>query len=95
MSNIVAIVGRPNVGKSTLINRLVGRNATNVANKPGVTKQLDWIRINENFELLDSPGILWPKLDEEKVAFNMQLRLCFFNRFIDDSGLFRQQFIAF
>ncbi len=67
----ILIVGIPNVGKSTLINRLVGRNATNVANKPGVTKQLDWIRINENFELLDSPGILWPKLDEEKVAFNL------------------------
>ena len=67
----ILIVGIPNVGKSTLINRLVGKNATNVANKPGVTKQLDWIRINENFELLDSPGILWPKLDEEKVAFNL------------------------
>jgi ribosome biogenesis GTPase A len=67
----ILIVGIPNVGKSTLINRLVGRNATNVANKPGVTKQLDWIRINDSFELLDSPGILWPKLDEEKVAFNL------------------------
>lgn len=67
----ILIVGIPNVGKSTLINRLVGKKATNVANKPGVTKQLDWIRINENFELLDSPGILWPKLDEEKVAFNL------------------------
>lgn len=67
----ILIVGIPNVGKSTLINRLVGKKAVNVANKPGVTKQLDWIRINEDLELLDSPGILWPKLDEEKVAFNL------------------------
>ena len=67
----ILIVGIPNVGKSTLINRLVGKKAQTTGNKPGVTKQLDWIRINENLELLDSPGILWPKLDEELVAFNL------------------------
>ena len=65
------VVGIPNVGKSTLINRLVGRKAVNVGNKPGVTKSLDWIRINKDIELLDTPGILWPKLDDEKVAFNL------------------------
>ncbi len=64
------IVGIPNVGKSTLINRLVGKKATNVGNKPGVTKDLNWIRINEKIELLDSPGILWPKLDN-KNALNL------------------------
>lgn len=65
------ILGIPNVGKSTLINRLVGRKATNVGNKPGITKQLEWIRINNNLELLDTPGILWPKLDNQEIALNL------------------------
>lgn len=67
----ILVLGVPNVGKSTLINRLVGKKATNVGNKPGVTKSLEWIRINEKIELLDTPGILWPKLDDEIVAHNL------------------------
>ena len=67
----VLVVGIPNAGKSTLINRLVGKKVSNVGNKPGVTKQLNWIRISDSLELLDSPGILWPKLDEEIVALNL------------------------
>lgn len=67
----VLIIGIPNVGKSTLLNRLVGKKAVEVGNKPGVTKNLSWIRINEKIELLDTPGILWPKLDEGTVAFNL------------------------
>lgn len=65
------IIGIPNVGKSTLINKLVGKRAVNVGNRPGITKMNQWIRINDDIELLDTPGILWPRLDEEKVAFNL------------------------
>ncbi len=67
----VLVVGVPNVGKSTLINRLVGKKATNVGNKPGVTKSLEWIRINDKLELLDTPGILMPKISDEEVAKNL------------------------
>jgi len=67
----ILILGIPNVGKSTLINKLVGKKATNVGNKPGVTKQLEWIRINETLELLDTPGILWPKLTGETTGLNL------------------------
>ena len=67
----VIIIGIPNVGKSTLINRLVGKKVTSVGNKPGITKQLSWIRINDKLELLDTPGILWPKLDDQKTALNL------------------------
>lgn len=67
----ILVLGVPNVGKSTLINRLVGKKATNVGNKPGVTKNLEWIRINDKVELLDSPGILMPRLDDQEVAHNL------------------------
>ena len=65
------VVGIPNVGKSTLINKIVGKSIAVTGNKPGVTKNLNWIRVGKNVELLDSPGILWPKLSDATEAFNL------------------------
>ena len=67
----VLILGIPNVGKSTLINRLVNKKVTNVGNKPGITKKLEWIRINNDLELLDTPGILWPRFENQNIALNL------------------------
>ena len=67
------ILGIPNVGKSSFINRISKRTTAGVGNKPGVTKQKQWIRINEKIELLDTPGVLWPKFENEKVAMNLAI----------------------
>ncbi len=58
------MIGIPNVGKSTLINRFVNRKIAKIGDRPGITKHQQWIKINKNFELLDTPGILWPKFDD-------------------------------
>ena len=63
------VVGIPNVGKSTLINRLAKRKATKVANQPGVTRSITVITINKDLQLLDTPGVLWPKFDDQKTAY--------------------------
>ena len=65
------VIGIPNVGKSTLINKMVGKHVVNVGNKPGITQHLKWLKTPYNILLLDTPGILWPKLSEEKVALNL------------------------
>ncbi len=67
------IAGIPNVGKSTFINSLVGKACTKTGNKPGVTKGKQWIRLNKNIELLDTPGILWPKFEDETVGLHLAL----------------------
>ena len=65
------ILGIPNVGKSSFINRISKRTLAGVGNKPGVTKQKQWIRINEKVELLDTPGVLWPKFENNEVALHL------------------------
>lgn len=74
------VVGIPNVGKSTFINSFAGKACTKTGNKPGVTKGKQWIRLNKNLELLDTPGILWPKFEEQDIG----MRLAFIGSMNDE-----------
>lgn len=74
------VVGIPNVGKSTFINALAGKACAKTGNKPGVTKGKQWIRLNKNVELLDTPGILWPRFEDQTVG----LRLAFIGSIKDE-----------
>ena len=67
------VVGIPNVGKSTFINTFAGKACAKTGNKPGVTKGKQWIRLNKNVELLDTPGILWPKFEDQSVGLRLAL----------------------
>ena len=67
------VVGIPNVGKSTFINKLSKRKAANVGNMPGVTKAQQWIKIKNDFELLDTPGVLWPKFENQEIGTKLAL----------------------
>ena len=69
----VMIVGVPNVGKSTLINRVIGKNKVAAQDKPGVTRGPQWITIAKGLELLDTPGVLWPKFDDPEIGFNLAI----------------------
>ena len=69
----VMIAGIPNVGKSSLINRITGRASARTGDKPGVTRGRQWIKLTEGIDLLDTPGILWPKFEEERVGVNLAI----------------------
>lgn len=69
----VLIVGIPNVGKSTIINKISKKNSVNVGNKPGVTVRKQWIRVQDNIELLDTPGLLWPRLEDNNAGLKLAL----------------------
>lgn len=64
------IIGIPNVGKSTLINRLANKKIAKIGDRPGITKQKQWIKVRGKFELLDTPGMLWPKFETEEIELN-------------------------
>lgn len=76
----VMVIGIPNVGKSSFINRITKKTSAVVGNKPGVTRQKQWVRVNQNIELLDTPGVLWPKFENEQTA----LKLAYIGTIKDD-----------
>ena len=67
----VMVLGIPNIGKSSFINRIAKKNAAQTGNKPGVTRQKQWIKVSDRIELLDTPGVLWPKFDNKNIAMNL------------------------
>ncbi|HEX3032382.1 MAG TPA: ribosome biogenesis GTPase YlqF [Bacillota bacterium] len=84
------IVGIPNVGKSSFINRLVGKESAKAADRPGVTKGKQWVRYEGDFELLDTPGILWPKFDDPAVGFKLAVTGAIRDQILDEVELAAQ-----
>ena len=89
-------VGIPNVGKSSLINKIVGRSAAVTGDKPGVTRNKQWLRINPEVYLLDTPGLLWPKFEDERCAYRLAATGAIKNEVLDvqDIAIFLLQYIA-
>ena len=83
----VMVLGIPNVGKSSFINRISNKTAMQVGNKPGVTKQKQWIRLTNNIELLDTPGVLWPKLGSNEVSLNLAYTGTIKSEIIDETEI--------
>ena len=81
------ILGIPNVGKSTLINQLTKTSATKTGNTPGVTKAQQWIKIGQNFELLDTPGVLWPKFEDKKVGYHLAITGAIKDKILPDDDI--------
>jgi len=81
------IVGIPNVGKSSLINKIAGRRSAVTGDKPGVTRGKQWINVNDEIQLLDTPGILWPKFEDEKVGINLAITGAIKDDILDIVGL--------
>ena len=90
------IVGIPNVGKSTLINRLAKKNLAKTGNMPGVTKSQQWIKVAKDIELLDTPGILWPKFEDQQVGYKLALTGAIKDTIInmEDLAIFGLNFLA-
>jgi len=90
------ILGIPNVGKSTLINQIAKKSATKTGNTPGVTKAQQWIKLGEQFELLDTPGVLWPKFEDPKVGYHLALTGAIKDRILpeDDVVIYGLSFLS-
>jgi len=83
------VVGVPNVGKSTFINRLAGRKATRTGDRPGVTRGQQWVSVGRSLHLLDTPGLLWPKFDDQEVAIKLAVTSAVDDRLTDAEALSR------
>ncbi len=81
------VIGSPNTGKSTIINTLYGEKKAKTSDKAGVTKSNQWVKISDNFAMLDTPGTLWPKLEDQKIAFNLALIGCIKKEVLDEDEL--------
>jgi len=81
------VVGIPNVGKSTFINRLTGRAAARTGDRPGVTRDKQWIKVNKNIHFLDTPGILWPKFEDQQIGLNLALSGAIKDEIMDLQGM--------